>query len=90
MEKYHQLHKQLALCYNRKDYIDYFNLSDEEKERVCKREREELSDYLQTDSVNFDNVLKERIQYWESKNYIFKFFIDRAKVASADDYVYKP
>jgi hypothetical protein len=61
MEKFTQLHDRLALCYNRIPYNQYFTLSEDAKEETCLKERQAVVEGLNSDSMNFENILKDRI-----------------------------
>lgn len=67
MQKYVQLHDRLAECYAKIPYKQYFFSSEDTQEATCKREREDLSEHINSDEMNFDNILKERLAFLESK-----------------------
>ena len=49
-------------------YKFYFFSSEEVKEQSCKKERDDLIDYLNSDAMNFENIIKERIKLLEGIN----------------------
>lgn len=67
MEKYLRLHNNLEKCYTKISFIQYVTLSDEVKENTCKAEREALAEYVNSDAMNHEHILKERINYLKSK-----------------------
>ncbi len=65
MQKLEQFSQRLSYCYAKVPYLKYFNSSEDAQEEICRKEREDLSEYLNSDSMNFENVLKERINALE-------------------------
>jgi len=63
METFTQLHERLAKCYNKINYKQYYFLSDEEKDEFCAKERASLADHLNSDAMNFENIVKQRISF---------------------------
>jgi hypothetical protein len=61
MERFIQLHEKLYLCYNKISYKDYLIWSDEQKDETCLKEREALVEYLNSDKMDFENVVKENL-----------------------------
>ncbi len=68
MEKLNILLGELDLCYEYKSKtVENFKyLNNYQKSEHCKGIRNELTKYLQSDAMNFSNIIKERIAYIES------------------------
>ncbi len=66
MEKYLKLTKNLENCYLKKSYKLYLISSEEEKENTCKAERQALAEYVNSDALNHENIVKERINEYKS------------------------
>jgi len=66
MEKYLKLKANLEKCYIKLSYAEYLMSSDEVKENTCKAERDALTGYLNSDSMNHENILRERIDQFQS------------------------
>jgi hypothetical protein len=73
MDKLIELHEKVSLCYSKIPWKAYQSLSQDEKERICKKEREEFVTYVDSDSLNHDNILKEKMTQLDGK-YI-KFYM---------------
>jgi hypothetical protein len=67
MEKFVNLHNKLAYCYSKIPYNKYLELSDDEKDEICSRERQAAVEQLNSDSMNFENILKDRINLLKGK-----------------------
>jgi hypothetical protein len=67
MEKFADLHTKLAICYRRVPYVKYLQLSEEEKDEICTRERQAVVEQLNSDSMNFENILKDKINHLKGK-----------------------
>ena len=74
MEKFGQLHDRLSLCYNRIPYHKYFALSEDAKEETCLKERQAVVEALNSDAMNFENVLKDRINVLKGNLFFSKIF----------------
>ena len=61
MDKLNQIHSKLANCYSKVSYKEYFFWNEEMKEEICLKEREALTEYLNSDALNFENIVKESI-----------------------------
>jgi hypothetical protein len=61
MDKLNQIHDKLANCYSKVSYKDYFFWTEEMKEETCLKEREALTEYLNSDALNFENLVKHSI-----------------------------
>ncbi len=68
MQKFVELHTNLGKCYGNIPYYVYFHNPPETQEKICKKEREEFIEYANSDNMNFDNLLRERIKSYESNN----------------------
>lgn len=70
MERLTELLSDLNLCYHVKSTTveNFESLSNDQKSDHCKGVRNELIRYLQSDELNFPNIIKERIAYIESNN----------------------
>jgi hypothetical protein len=66
MDKFISLHEKISQCYKRINYQKYYFLSDEDREKVCKKEREDFVLYLNSDDVSFENMVKEKISQIDS------------------------
>jgi hypothetical protein len=71
MEKYLKLYQNLEKCYLNISFHQYLNSPEEVKENTCKAEKEALLEYLHSDAMNNENIVKERINKYKSK--IIKF-----------------
>lgn len=67
MEKFVNLHTKLAYCYSKIPYIKYLQLSDDEKDEICSRERNAAVEQMNSDAMNFENILKDRINLLKGK-----------------------
>ncbi len=67
MNKFMDLFEKLSNCYNRIHYLDYLKLSSDEKDDVCSKEKADLRNFLNSDSLSNENILKEKISYSEGK-----------------------
>jgi hypothetical protein len=67
MEQLHKLHQRLGKCYQKYNYVQYFHLREENKNKICKSEKEALIDYVKSDSLSHENILKARIAEEQSK-----------------------
>jgi hypothetical protein len=73
MEKYQELLRNVGLCYQRINYVKYFNSSEDEKSEACKKERDNLSEYINSDDFNFKNFVEEKLKkVQEKEDYIMK------------------
>lgn len=70
MEQLHTLHSRLGKCYQKYNYVQYHHLNEDSKNKICKAEKDVLINFLNTDSLNHENILKQKISEEESK---FKF-----------------
>jgi hypothetical protein len=68
MEKYFELLDKLRGCYKKVHYDDYWNLSDEEKETICPRERQEVRKYVNSDAFSNAALVKEHLAHLEGKS----------------------
>jgi hypothetical protein len=65
MDKFLELNDKLSQCYHRFHFSDYLRLSNDEKEQVCSKEKTDLRNYLNSDSMSHENILKEKLSYYE-------------------------
>jgi hypothetical protein len=70
MEKYLKLYANLEKCYLKLSYTEYVMSPDEVKENTCKTERDALADYVNSDAMNHENILRERINQYKGIHYI--------------------
>lgn len=61
MEKFVNLHTKLAYCYSKFPFNKYLQLPDDEKDEICSRERHAVVEQMNSDAMNFENILKDRI-----------------------------
>lgn len=71
MDKLISLNERLGLCYSKISYITWHQLPEDQKEEFCKREKTDLVDYLNSDSLLHENIVKEQINNYKSKISIF-------------------
>lgn len=76
MEKYLKLYQNLEKCYLNLSFHQYLNFPDEVRENTCKAEKDALLEYLHSDSMNNENIVKERINLYKSKIIIFISFLE--------------
>jgi len=60
MDKFLELNKKIGLCFQKINYIKYFNSSQEEKDSACRKERDEYIEYVNSDALNFRNLVEEK------------------------------
>ena len=73
MEKYQELLKNVGMCYQRINYVDYFNSTEDEKGDACTKERSQLSEYISSDDFSFKTIVEEKLKKVEQKeDYIMK------------------
>ncbi len=65
MEKFLELHEKLSQCYHRIHFTDYIRLPDEEKEEVCSKEKTDLRNYLSSNNMSHENILREKLSHYE-------------------------
>ena len=61
MEKFNSLYIELERCYSTVDPTTYFSLSEDQQASLCLREKEALSQHFQSDQMNFENILKHKL-----------------------------
>lgn len=67
MDHFIELHDKVFNCYRKISWKAYQNLSDDDKEYICKKERDALVAYVDSDSLNHENVLNEKIKVMKGK-----------------------
>jgi len=60
MDKLFELNKKIGLCYQKINYIKLFNSSQEEKDSACRKERDEYIEFVNSDALNFKNIVEEK------------------------------
>ena len=60
MDRLFELNKKIGLCFQKINYIKYFQSSEEEKEAACRKERDEYIEYVNSDALDFKNVVEEK------------------------------
>jgi hypothetical protein len=65
MDKFLELHDKLSHCYYRYHFSDYLKLSDEEKDELCIKEKTDLRNYLNSNNMSHENILKEKLSNYE-------------------------
>jgi hypothetical protein len=88
MEKFLKLHQNLERCYLKISFIQYVTSSDEVKENTCKLERDALVEYLNSDALNHENILKDKIKYLKSNFFLFLYIniLDKQEKAVSGNY----
>jgi hypothetical protein len=71
MEKFLDLHENLEKCYLKIPYKVYILATDEARENTCKKERELLAEYVNSDMLSHESVLKERIEFYKGNCILF-------------------
>jgi hypothetical protein len=76
MDKFVNLQEKLVNCYIKIPHKKYFFLPEEIQEQTCLKERNDLTEFLNSDRMNFDNILKDRVEFLEGNNFkeIFIYF----------------
>jgi hypothetical protein len=67
MEKYDELYNKLANCYKKIHLTEYKRLAEEDRDAICQREKADFKNYVNSDSMNFQELVKERLAQMESK-----------------------
>jgi hypothetical protein len=65
MDKFLEFHDKLSQCYHRIHFTDYIRLSDEEKDEVCSKEKSDLRNYLNSNNMLNQNILREKLSHYE-------------------------
>lgn len=60
MDKLFELNKKIGLCFQKINYIKYFKSSQEEKDSACRKERDDYIEYVNSDALNFRNLVEEK------------------------------
>ena len=69
MEKLFELNKKVGLCFQKINYLKYLHSSQEEKDSACRKERDDYIEYINSDALNFKNLVEEKYNKVKS-NYI--------------------
>jgi hypothetical protein len=62
MEKFKDLHNILEYCYTRTRYDIFKELPQEQQERVCQKERENLIEYVMSNEMKIENIIKSKLK----------------------------
>ena len=73
MEKYDQLVRNVGFCFQRINYVNFFNSTEDEKSEACRKERDLLKEYVNSEEFSFRGMVEEKLkQVQERENYIMK------------------
>lgn len=73
MDKYQELFRNVGLCYQRINYVNFFNSSEDEKGEACKKERDILAEYINSEDFSFKAIVEEKLKkVQEKEDYIMK------------------
>jgi hypothetical protein len=73
MDKYEELMKNVGLCFQRVNYINYFHSSEDEKSEACRKERDQLAEYINSEEFSFRAMVEEKLKkVQEREDYIMK------------------
>lgn len=61
MEQLHNLHQKLGRCFQKYNYIHYYHLKEDHKNKICSAEKTALEEYINSDSLKHENILKAKI-----------------------------
>ena len=61
-ERYIEANNNLAKCYGATSADQWKQLSASQQEGLCKAERDAVTSFLNSNQVNFANIIKERLQ----------------------------
>lgn len=97
MDKLFELNKKIGLCFQKINYIKYFQSTDEEKDTACRKERDDYIEYVNSDALNFKNVVEEKykkILGIIKFNYFFCFMHNKIikflkKLSEREEYIEK-
>jgi hypothetical protein len=67
MEKYWDLYAKLSACYKKTHFLEYMRLSDDDKESICQKERQDLRNHINSDAFSHAGLLQEKAAKLESK-----------------------
>jgi len=67
MEKLNELYKNLYYCYRRVHYLDFYKLNEEDKENLCKNEKQMFNDHLNSEHLDAEKVVAQRLNMLEKK-----------------------
>lgn len=67
MEKFRELNRNVGLCFQKINYSKYFYSSKEEKSAACRKERDELTEYVNSDSFKFKGIVEEKFEKVQGK-----------------------
>ena len=68
MDKFNELNRKVGLCFQKTNYANYFYSSQEDKDSTCRKERDEFIEYINSDSMDFKNILNEKLKKVKGNN----------------------
>lgn len=67
MDKFRELNRNVGLCFQKINYSKYFYSSEEEKNQACRKERDELIEYINSDAYTFKSIAQEKYDKVQGK-----------------------
>lgn len=62
MKKMSDFNRNLSLCYTRVKWDSFFKLSDDDKESLCREEREALINHINSDEMTPKSILNDYVK----------------------------